>query len=85
MTPRKENRIWRGLFLAALIGGCGVAATSGARADKVVGGFANARDGRNYLITNSGELYEFRGDITPMMGGAPTGAFRKVDMTGLSK
>ena len=84
MTLTTENRIWRGLFLAAIVG-CGVAATSGTRADKVVGGFSNARDGRNYVITNSGELFEFRGHLNPMMGGSSDSAFRKVDTIGKLK
>ena len=55
MTSTTENRIWRGLFLAAIVG-CGIAATSGEKADKVVGGWSRSAAGPIYLIMSDGRV-----------------------------
>ncbi|MAJ47606.1 MAG: hypothetical protein CBC35_10135 [Planctomycetes bacterium TMED75] len=53
MTQRTENRIWRGLFLAAIVG-VGIAAGSAERSPSYVQGFNQLP---NYLMDEDGTIW----------------------------
>ena len=80
MTPANENRIWRGLFLAALMG-CGVAAASGERVDKPIQGWSNGKTGRTYLLMESGWVREISTDQNAKFGIPGADKFRIIHFT----
>ena len=54
MNQKIENRIWRGLFLAAIVG-VGLAATSGTTARKCVSGWNH--EGFVNVLTEGGDVF----------------------------
>ena len=57
MTEKTENRIWRGLFLAALVG-VGIAATTQTASPKAVQYFTSQNGLGGMLLTEDGSVWQ---------------------------
>ena len=57
MIHATENRIWRGLFLVAIVG-VGIAAGTADRRSSIVSGWSGP-DGAIYAVSEGGRLYQY--------------------------
>ena len=74
MTRRTENRIWRGLFLATLVGVC-IAATSRTANPQAVQ-YLQRDGGPDLLLTTDGSVWEWKRIDRAM--GADTNAWKRI-------
>ena len=68
MTQRTENRIWRGLFLAAIVG-LGIAAGGAERDPKLIWATGGQTSQRLVCLTEDGQVYFWDSKTMTKLGG----------------